>query len=402
MTDDRSEQQRLFDNHGLEVETVGDIISPGEGGGTPTPEPPFVVPCLGEYPLSFPGAGIYFDMPEEVYHGIPALSNGGMKLLASSPMLYWAKCPWMNPDFEPPEQKDHFDIGHAYHCRILEGREAFASRFAIGLDKKDYPNAVDTMKEIRAKYPEGIRPKGADKRTCFDYLATLDGTLQLWDDLVAEHAKANEGKCMIDARTNRQIEIAAAMIEKDPELADELKGGWPEVSLFWNCPVTGVPKKMRVDYLQFIGMVDFKSFQNTQERSIDRAIQLDIANRRYPMQPSHYFEGAAEVRKLVLQHGASVVHASDDAQEAWALKWAQHDEPDTWLWIFQQKGVAPVTRGVNFSRLGHLKAGFDGICLSMSKTFRRYSEVFGLDPWIDSRPIYELADDDLPPWSLEF
>lgn len=382
---------------GVFAETVADII--GEG---PAPEvKPFEMPVLDDYPVETYAPGIYFDMPNEVYQASPALSASGIKKLAASPMLYYAKCPWLNPDYTPPEAKDYFDIGEGYHARILEGPEAFRQRFAIGLDKKDYPNALDTMKDIRAAWPHGITPKGTSKRECFNNLLAYDATVELWEDILAEHAQANEGKTMIDAKTCRLIEIGAAMIEKDPELSQLISGGYPEVSLFWTCPRTGIPKKARVDKLKVRMMVDLKSVANTKEQRMENVVRLDIANRRYALAPSHYFQGAAEVRKLVRAHGDAVIHG-DDEQAAWAKKWAAHTVPDEWAWVYIQKGDAPVARGLFYPRAGSTKMLFDDMCSMMSKRFRQFAEHHGAgEPWIDSSPIYDLADEDLPDWSKD-
>jgi hypothetical protein len=409
---DQTEAERLR-GQGLDVESVGEIIEQGEA------RPPierFVPPRLGDYPHSFPEPGIYFQMPEEIYHAIPALSNGGIKKLAASPMLYWAECPWMNPAYEPREEKEHFNVGHAYHTRLLEGVSAFALRFAIALDKADYPNALVTLDDIKAAFPDGVKPRGKSKGEVLEHLRTFDATVETWDEIKAEHEAANAGRCFISARQHREIEIAAAMIEKDPHLCTLLQGGQPEVSLFWYCPKTGVPKKARVDYLKIKAMVDLKTIANQKEQSIENAIRFDIANRRYAIQPSHYFQGAAEVRKLVRERGTAAVHVwphqpGDDltleAQERvlqldqWAEKWASHQRPDEWVWLFQQKGIAPIARGLFYPRGGTTKMLCDDICSMMSRRFREFCEKHGTDIWVDSKPIYDLADEDLPNWSTE-
>jgi hypothetical protein len=35
------------------------------------------------------------------------------------------------------------------------------------------------------------------------------------------------------------------------------------------------------------------------------------------------------------------------------------------------------------------------------KRFRQFSETFGCDPWLDVRPIYDLADEDVPASATE-
>ena len=79
---------------GLDVETVGTILDPDWG----KPVDPVLPPILADQP-PFPAPGIYFGMPEDVYHAIHAVSASGLKKLATSNMDYWA-CSPLNPDKE--------------------------------------------------------------------------------------------------------------------------------------------------------------------------------------------------------------------------------------------------------------------------------------------------------------
>lgn len=57
---------------------------------------------------------------DESYHDSPGISSSGMKLFAECPAHYWAEkiCP--DPDAEPEKEKEHFVIGKAFHCGVLE------------------------------------------------------------------------------------------------------------------------------------------------------------------------------------------------------------------------------------------------------------------------------------------
>lgn len=414
------------------VEDVGEIM---DGRAEPTGRPaPLQIPMLDDYPVEWPGEGIFFDMPEDVYHAVPALSAGGIKSMAGSSMIYWAKCPWMNPRWaeikrkqEEKRQKDgadHFKLGHAYHCRLLEGASAYATRFAIGLDRADYPDCLESTDEIKnaiiklehkpisrvglgefvddPKKPgqakELTRP--AVKADWIAQLRELDPTAQIWSVLESEFREANDGKQFVTADQNYDIELIGGIIERDPEVAPLLQGGEPEVSLFWICPKSGVPKKARADKLKVRMMVDLKTIANQKEMSIENAIRLEISNRKYPIQPSHYFEGAEEVRKLVRKHGASVCHGSEE-QVAYALKWAKHQLPDEWWWVFLQKGIAPIARGVEFHRASTNKMLADDVCSRQSRRFREFCEAFGTAPWVDRAPRYTIADEDLTQYATE-
>lgn len=432
-----TEQAKLRRIYGLETETVGDLLTQSETGSANTtapdpagldggtqppecPEPgtPFQMPVIDGYPVEWPGEGIFFGMSDDEYHAIPALSNSGIKAIASSPMRFWATSRWLNPSYdewrreqEEKRKKDgaeHFDEGHAYECRIFEGRQAFAERFAVRLDKKDYPNALVTIADMEAAAPDGVKLNGKSKGEKWTHLKSLDGTLELWDEIVEDHAAANEGKCLISAFTYRQMEIAAAMIEKDPEIGPIVRTGQPQVVLCWICPTTGVPMKAKLDLMKVKMIADLKTIKAS-DMSIERAIAMEIAKRKYAIQPSVYGEGAREVRRIVRERGASAVYHWDDEFEPgrdservpWALKWAQHQKRDEFLFIFQQKGLAPIARGLFWPFGGTHAMLVNDMILAMKRKVRKFAETFATDPWVDVRPIYDLADEDLPPWATE-
>lgn len=412
---------------GFFAETAGDIISE-TGAANPSPAGPdqpsplgrgsgtFTMPTLPNYPVEWPGDGIFFGMDDDTYHAIPAFSNSGFKKFACSPMAFWATTPWLNPEWaemkaeqEEKRQRDkatHFEDGHAFECRIFEGREAFYQRFGVALDKRDHPKALVTMDDIKAAYPEGVKPKGISKRAVFDHLREIDGTVELWDDLVAEHAKLNEGKYLMSARAFRQMEFGALVIERDPEIGALIKTGQPQVVICWTD--NGVPMKLKADLLKVKMIVDAKTLFNRNEVNIDRAVANEITNRRYAFQAVTYADGAAAGREIVREKGASAVFSCDDAgpekhdeRVAWTLKWASHRKRDEFMFLFFQKGWAPVARGVMWPYAGtHTMIARDTIA-SARKRFRQFAETAGIEPWIDTRPVHDLADEDLRDYASE-
>jgi hypothetical protein len=169
--------------------------------------------------------------------------------------------------------------------------------------------------------------------------------------------------------------------------------------------------KARVDYLKVKALVDLKSIGNQRGRSIENAIRFEIATYHYNLQPAVYAEGAKEVRELVRQSGGiGSIHSCDITVDshgpaaaaltadriAWALKWASHQGEDEWLWVFQQKGDAPITRGVFYPLAGTTHMISCDMVTTAKRTFRKCSEAFGIEPWLDVKPIYTIADEDIP------
>lgn len=294
--------------------------------------------------------------------------------------------------------------------RLLEGGKVDWLKESIRTYKETVP--VKPVAKVPDTDPAGDEyMRAAVKADWIEQLLALDPDAKVFAKIEAAHHAANPGKTFLTADQFSELEIAAAMIERDPELKFAFTGGHAEVVLIWYCPVTGVPMKAKVDYLKIKRIIDLKSIGNQRERSIENAIRFEIAAYHYNIQPCVYFEAAQVVRELVRKHGASAVHSCDvqsgtelahpdiEARHAdrvaYALKWASHQQPDDWLWVFQQKGAAPITRGVWFPR-GAVKMVTDDIISAAKRKFRQFSEAFGTDPWLDVKPPYQIADEDIP------
>lgn len=427
---------------GLDVASVGEILDGPKRDETPTRFEPARLD--GTPPL--PEPGIYFGMDDETYHALPAFSATGVKLMAASPMLFWGKTGWLNAEqaeqrAELEKGKDHLPIGHAYECRILEGQEAYDRRFVSKPDKPDFGEGViqgtdaikaaimrleavpvtrvptgETVPDPKAKEPGGTKPvlRAAVKADWIEQLLALDPEAKIYERLMADFdAKfeaEHKGKVLMPAVVDRRIQIAARMIERDPGIAPFMKGGQVQVVLIWYCPVTGVPMKAKIDKLQITRIIDMKTVANQRERSLGEAIRWEIGGYHYNVQPSVYFEGAQIVRQMVREHAASVIWSWDGNEQpasvheervAWALKWASHALPDEWGWLFQQKGIAPVTRLVWYPRGGTTKMLTDDIVSMQKRRFREWSETFGTEPWLDLADPYMIADEDIPRQATE-
>lgn len=406
------------------METVAECI--GDDARKDAPVGLFYPPVLPETP-DLPPPGIYFGMPEEEYHALPALSSHGIKHLASSPMLFWARASWLSAKRHKAEaeraleERQHQVVGKAYHCRIMEGRDEFDRRFAIDLSEEECADALVHTDQIKAaitgagekpvaKVPDQLPDNGgeymrtAKKADWIAQLLDIDPAAKILDVMQERHRAAHQGKNFISREAFEQIEIAAKMIDDDPEVRHAFRDGYPEVVLIWTCPRTGVPMKARVDYLKLRAIVDLKSIANQRERSLEQAIRFEIASYHYNIQPSVYAEGVEIVRRLVKEVGRRAIHlhnqSGDDAIAEWTLKWAAQTDLE-WLWVFQQKGDAPVTRGVFYPLAGTTRMVTDEIVRQQKRRFRQFSETFGTDPWVDVRPIYDLADEDLPASATE-
>lgn len=411
----------------MELQTVAEIIGDAPTRGKTEPFRPAVLPGTAQ----LPPPGIYFGVPEDEYFSWPALSSSGIKDILSSPMLYWARSPWLSEarrDEEleqaaKPDERLHRSIGRAYHCRILEGREEYARRFACELTPEECKGALESTDEIKAailkaghkphakvtdQMPDG---SGAFSRTARKedwilQLLEIDPKARILSKMREEHRGIHDGKAFIPHDAHAQIEIAAKMIEADPEIRRAFMGGYPEVTLIWYCAETGVPMKARVDYLQIKAAVDLKSIKFEGGMSMERALARAIASYSYNFQPAVYLEGIQAVRRLVAANGGAVCNIEsgepdEDKILSWLEKWGAETPEPKWLFVFQAKGIAPITRACFYPTGGTTHMITCDMVKTAKRRFKKFSETFGVEPWVDVQSIYDLSDEDLPPWATE-
>lgn len=395
----------------------GDLL--GDVWEAPGPVQPVTPPRLPDAP-EFPTPGIYFGMPEETYHAIHACSTSGLKKLSVSSMDYWADSVLNPTRDEDKVQKDYFDFGHAIHTLVLEGEEAYAARYVIGLEKPE--GVLETTDQIKARIVElGSKPtakgyddnsRSAKKEDWIEQLLDLDPEAQIWDRMKAEFEAQHAGAEVISHQIDRRVRIAAKMILAHPEIASFFRCGHAEVSVFWHCPVTGCPMKARFDYLKLEEIVDLKSFGNKGGKPIDRAIEHTIATYRYNMQHVVYDEAVEAAKALVREHGEAAINHCDldvnrdqidtDARDGWCHEWAKQEAPPTFVFVFQQTGLAPVTRGKRMPRetmgvFGTTKRRIE----ELKRVFIANCEVYGTEPWLDIQPVTDIDDEAIPMWATE-
>lgn len=419
---------------GLFADTVGDIMArdpvwPGEG----VPDAPvarIAPPRLDGQP-EFPEPGLYFGMPDTVYHSIHALSTSGIKTFSSSCADYWEDSV-LNPDREEAKS-EYFDFGKAIHCFVLEGEPVYVDRYVIGLEKTG--DVLETTDQIKAAIiesgevpltsvptgqmkpsptkaePDRMVPhtRAAKKDDWTEQLLKLDPTAVVWDRMQAAFFAEHEGAEIITHKIDRRVRIAAAMILRQPDIVENFRDGYAEASAFWYCLVTGCAMKARFDYLKLTRIVDLKSFSNKTGAPIDIAIEKVIAGLRYNIQQVVYVEAVEAVKAIICQQGEGAIYDYDepepgqsDARRAFAMKLANQPEPD-FMFVFQKSNKAPVTRGKimpreNMGVFGVTKRRVD----ELKRAFIACCEVYGTDPWLDIKPVSHIDDESIPMWATEF
>jgi hypothetical protein len=378
------------------LETVGMIL-----GDAPPPRRDgnvqrIVLPVRDHTPAPL-APGIYFGLSEDEYHAQPAGSTSGIKNAHCSPIDFYVNS-WLKPvseDDADEKEKIAFTVGKAYHKRILEGRGAFYAVYAAQVDPADHPDALRTVAHLTMWLDENeiVYKKSAAKPALIQHVLDADPLTEIWDDVVSKHGAANAGKTLLPSRTIVRLEIAAAMIERHPDLKGYFHSGYPEVSLFWTCEKTGLPMKARMDYLRIGRISDLKTVSNPMGKRFEIACTSAIAGRGYYIQAAVYQEGLAAVKRLILAHGMGVVHG--DCDHDWVAHLASSPVP-RFTFVFMQSGPAPVTLGINFSN-GLMAYGIgENIALDAKRTIASYCAEYGADWWIMATPTIELEDTALP------
>jgi hypothetical protein len=398
---------------GVEVETVGNLLGDEQVSAPVAP----VTPPRHEDQPEWPGDGIFFGMPEEEYHAIFACSTSILKLLSASSMDAWANSP-LNLDREEQEQKDYFDFGNAIHTLVLEGEETYASRYVIGLGKGSFEGLLETTDHIKAKIVElGHKPctkgydditRSAKKEDWIAQLHDLDPDIPVWTCILDDFEEQHAGAEIVTHKIDRRVRIAARMILAQPDIAENFRDGFAEVSVFWHCPVTGCPMKARFDYLKLRRIVDLKSFSNKNRMPIDRAIERTIASMRYNVQHVVYDEAVEAAKQLIRELGPKAIRVPDwldgmpfTPEFEFALKLAEQPAPD-FMFVFQQTGIAPVTRGKIMPRESMGVFGTTQRRVEeLKRLFVANCEVYGAEPWLDIQPVSHIEDEALPMWATE-
>lgn len=333
--------------------------------------------------------GVFFGLSEDEYHNALALSSGGIKQLRVSSYSWWTNSP-LNPERPADEETEAKKIGKAYHTRILEGQQAFLTRYAPALDPADYANALRTNGDLAERISQlGGRPKsGARKADLIAQLIAMEPMAPIWDKIERDYAEIHHGKILLDAPLVKRIEAAAQMIEKHQQLGKAFSDGMPEVSVFWFDG--GVPCKVRFDFLKPKAVVDLKTFE-LRDFPPDKAIARAVANYRYHLQAGFYLRGATMLPQLIAE---KKVFGDCDPR---LLQAFASPEERTFLFVFQAKGLAPLVKGKIMGPGIILDIAENAIEEALDKWALAW-RTWHLDPWIEPTEIETFSDSEFPPW----
>lgn len=257
--------------------------------------------------------GIYFSLSADEYHDDPAFSHSGMVDILKHPYFYWVSSP-LNPKRKKRKQTDAMWLGELSHIALLE------------------PN------KFSEKYRTPFEPWSSDKVTL----------------------------------TSSQYEkITAAITELGATREVYFSDGYPEVSIFWIDPLTGLRLKARFDWLRTDGAVDRKNIKEITDDVIGRAI-FDYG---YDIQHELYRDGMAAV-KAGLNSGT--MKAYGDCEQDWLDRFKS--DPYCGFCFLFQRSMPPFVFRYEFLEQQIMDNA--QICIADAKQiFLDYIAEHGLGPW---------------------
>jgi len=357
--------------------------------------------------------GLYLTLEEDRYFKQRSAVNGRRALGTSDLATLWLRGVgwwWQSPNnpFYRGSQTAAKTLGSAYHCLLLEGKDAYEKRFVTAPDPNDYPDRMESVSDMKAALVERGHPiaKGNAPKVDWINLAKVYITDRpVWDDVLDRFARQNKGKEMVSAEEAFSLNIAleAALSDPDMSVACHAGGGvpLPEVSVLYTLP-NGERIRYRCDSFLPSLNVDLKTLDNFQNKPIDEAVGKNIGDYALDVQAAMSFE-ARRWAYYYIETGH--VYGGTQEQVDWVELFPKmapldRDGKPGWgfLWIFVQKpdsnGRAPVLMPVrmDFGSSAHLE-GYRCAMHGLS-TYLSNVEKFGIDkPWRQVLTARTLQDD---------
>lgn len=310
---------------------------------------------------------------------------------------------WWASRFSPfrrvDDNAEELLFGEVAHAMLLEGMHAYESRYAVEPSKRDYPDALYTVTQIKAALKDGgVYPPRSASFTKEDWAEAAELYLPdqpVWENVLDEFRrrtgrdiKAISAETDFAIRAMRDLAIGEYSTDEMRELFS-VGSKFPilaEVSYFYT-DTEGLRHCARFDKLIPPSTPDLKTLGGWRGKPlaeyVDRHIKdfgLDVQVADYQVARQHMM--AAIVADDTIIHGGT----EEERDHLFAMAHYDQDHRPGFVWIFFQKptpaGIPPVLFPVVEPWKGpyHL-AGFRKRAAAL-KTYRECMEKFGTDrPW---------------------
>lgn len=270
------------------------------------------------------------DMTNEKYHSGPGYSKSMLDAIApecdGSPLNFWDQ--YINPEREPREYKHCFSVGDGTHKLVLEPG-TFELTYGVKFDKSAYPNALDTIADMKAELAKHNCMVSGSKPELAESLLEEAGYPRenIIHFLEQDHKKTLSGKIEISAKEYKDMIKSLQAIHGDSIASNLLFEAYVEQSFFVT-DEEGVLRKCRTDAISNNGqfVIDLKTTDDVSEIGFGKT----IAQRRYHVQAAWYLD------VLSMLYGS--------------------DAPETFVFIAAQKG-RPYDVGVHYLTQEQIEVG---------------------------------------------
>ncbi|CAL9987077.1 exonuclease VIII [Vibrio phage D81] len=252
------------------------------------------------------------EMPNEMYHHeVGGVSGTGLcKIFLKSPAHY---------RYGEQTTSPALTFGIASHAAVLE-KEAFDAEFVCDIERKDYPDALNSDVEMKAKLKE-LGVSGFSKLKKPELIEALKKTgedIQFWPEIYAEFEAEHEGKTLVKKADYENIMKMRNTIFGQKKYAEILTGGHTEMSIVGEIELPSGRKvlvKIRPDYVsEDFQDVDYKTCLDASREKFGRdayklgyylkmAMRHDILEMAFGKKPKHMMLLAQEKTSPYIPQG---------------------------------------------------------------------------------------------------
>lgn len=371
--------------------------------------------------------GVHIHLPESAYFRQKAIGSSDCGLLWDEHTAdgYWWRSPH-NPHYVRKE-RDALDFGSALHALVLEGPEAYESRYYVSPNPADYPGLVVTVNDLKSAIsalPEAPGYKSTARKS--DLIATLKAyqpERPIWDEIEDRARRQAAGRNLLSYESDYQIKTLYEAGLKDANINAMMtaEGGVrvTELSVFFTLP-SGTRMRFRFDSLLPTVNCDLKSIEVwRQGESLIDAVGSRIGKGDLDIQAALSFQ-ARRAMYQAIEEGRVwkwpvTPHGATDPEEIahWLRRFPKEaplnnqGEPGwRWLWAFFQKpttdGRAPAILPVfmNFGSLKH-RDGYRKAVHAVRNYEDRVRRYGVNDPWITSLPAHTFDENADPALQIQ-
>lgn len=312
-----------------------------------------------------------------------ALSFSGLKDLGVSPLHFWAR--HVDPERVRPEPTAAQRVGTALHCAVFEP-DAFGARYARAFDASVYPDALDTVQDIRKAVEDlGFTAKGTKK---VDVIANAKAAFstagvdrQFLAELIEAHTERIGDRVVLSVAEWESVERMAEALRRDACVRDLLSAGLPE-QRFSN-KLNGTPIRGIVDWAAPDFNLDLKTFWVRGNKAFDRAVIDTIYYERYHVQAAFYRHLRTSATGPMQFHHYCVFVENEAPWEVRAIRLSRCERGGRVMNLYWHSAEMEIARAAD----------------TFQQCVSRFG--FGTEPWRNDSAVRDLVDEDIKQLSWE-